>query len=571
MLVRMLFRYSKLLVLFALLGLVGCGLNPYEPRLKVSRVTLELSSVDAQGSFTVANIGETGSVLNWEASSLSPRISFNPPKGTVPEGEEQAVEVKLDRRKFSTGQFVAVDVAVTSNGGTSKVKVEFVATDDGMLACGTFPETFGATAPSEPKAPESSLPYAPNELLVQYAAPITPQSATAQASLERLAMAVTGDYGFQTLKQASYYRPALVSVPLTESVPEAIERLSADPRVAYAEPNYYIELFNHRLPSDTYLDEQWHLLNFGLPEAWELEAGENEVVIAVIDSGVDMLHEDLVDKIVPGCDFFAQDNNPSPVELGGNAAHGTHVAGIAAATGNNRLGVTGVAYGSGVKILPINIFNEFGSQAKLDDLYDALLWAAGIFPKNEGVGTNRYPADVINLSLGLSTAQPPETLQSINDVTKRLYDRGVIVVAAAGNGGLNDRVYAPATSPWVFTVGAVTSDFERAPYSNYAESSRTVDFMAPGGAGSDCGPIGIISTYPDNSYTCLAGTSMAAPFVAGVAALVLSQNPELSPGQVKARLSKSALFDGDYMSAEAYGAGIICADRALGAPTQCGR
>ena len=566
------------LVFLCLLGLVSCGLNPYEATLKVSRVSLELDSADAQGSFTVISAGETGSVLNWKATSLSPLVTFEPDEGSLPEGEEAAVNVKVDRSSLRRGQFINIAVNVESNGGTSKIEIRFVAVDDGMLACGTFPESFNQEAEQDTKqdtkqdapAAQSSLPYALQELLVQYTSPGETQSLLGQASLERLSAAVTSEHGLQTLKEASSYRPALVSVPLNESVPEAMARLSADPRVAYAEPNYYVELLSQNAPNDPLVSEQWNLLEFGLPEAWAIDPGTNDVVIAVIDSGVDMLHEDLVDKVVPGCDFFAQDNNPSPVQIGANASHGTHVAGIAAATGGNGVGVAGVAYGPGVKILPINIFDEFGSSASLDDLFEAMAWAAG--ERVAGIGTNTYPADIINMSLGVDPENLlPDTLQSVTDVTKRLYERGVILVAASGNKGLSERVFAPASSPWVFAVGAVTSEFARSSFSNYAQTGRTVDFMAPGGEGNDCGTIGIRSTFPDDTYACLAGTSMASPFLAGVAALVLSQNSDLTPGQVKARLSQSALFDSDYMTKAAYGAGIVCADKALGAPTRCGR
>lgn len=556
------------LVFLSLLGLLSCGLNPYEATLKVSRVSLELDSADAQGSFTVISAGETGSVLNWKATSLSPLVSFEPEEGSLPEGEEEAVRVKVDRSSLRRGQFINIAVNVESNGGSSKIEVRFVAVDDGMLACGTFPESFNQATP--PASTQGNLPYAPQELLVQYVSPGESQSLLGQASLERLATTVTNEYGLQTLKQASTYRPALVSVPLNENLLETMARLAADPRVAYAEPNYYVELLSQTTPNDPLLGEAWHLLDFGLPEAWAIDPGNNDVVIAVIDSGVDMLHEDLVDKVVPGCDFFAQDNNPSPVQVGANASHGTHVAGIAAATGDNNLGVTGVAYGPGVKILPINIFDEFGSSASLDDLFEAMAWAAG--ETVAGIGTNNYPADIINMSLGVDPANLlSDTLQSVADVTKRLYERGTIMVAASGNKGLSERVFAPASSPWVFAVGAVTSDFERSSFSNYAQIGRTVDFMAPGGEGNDCGTIGIRSTFPDDAYACLAGTSMASPFLAGVAALILSQDSSLSPGQVKARLSQSALFDSDYMTKESYGAGIVCADKALGAATRCGR
>ena len=133
---------------------------------------------------------------------------------------------------------------------------------------------------------------------------------------------------------------------------------------------------------------------------------------------------------------------------------------------------------------------------------------------------------------------------------------------------------SPANSPDVIAVGAVNGEGRRAAFSDYAAAGPTVDLMAPGSrAVSESDPFGgaaILSTLPDNRYDYLEGTSMAAPFAAGVAALVLSQNPNLSPQGVKAKLTGSAQFS-PFMNRAEYGAGVVCADRALGAPTRCGR
>ena len=122
---------------------------------------------------------------------------------------------------------------------------------------------------------------------------------------------------------------------------ETAERLRRDPRVQYAEPNYYLELLD--VPNDPFLEDQWNLLEFGLPEAWTLEKGTGKVVVAVLDSGVYGKHEDLSGKLYPGCDFFDGDSDANPGLGDFGAGHGTHVAGIAAALGNNAVGVAGVA------------------------------------------------------------------------------------------------------------------------------------------------------------------------------------------------------------------------------------
>jgi len=560
-----------LILLVSLLGLVSCDrLNPYEPRLEVAGVSLALDS-SGESSFRIKNDGETGSVLLWKTVPNSRTASTEPASGRLEAGATEAVNIVINNAGLRQGQVVKTSVKIESNGGNATISVDFTMTKDGLLACGSYPKE--ASAPgtkanretTETEPANDTLPYVADELLVQYRSSDVPQSAASPLSLKQIEARVAADFALSVLEPASAERPALVKIGSHESVTEVAARLAQDPRVAYAEPNYYLELLEHSSPNDPLYNEQWHLQNFGLPEAWDLETGESDVVIAVIDSGVDRLHEDLAAKLLPGCDLLDQDPDPAGPEVG----HGTHVSGIAAASGNNRTGVAGVAYGSGVKIVPVKIFGDSGKDGTLNDLFDAMLWASGV--RLDGVGANRYPADIINMSLGVPNKLSAETLQSVDDVAKQLYDRGVILIAASGNDGLNNRIYAPASSPWVFGVGSVTSAYRRSSFSNYASTAPTVDFMAPGGELSECGLSGILSTYLDDSYSCLAGTSMASPFVAGVVALLLSQNPDLGPKEVKEKLSSSALFDATFMTREAYGAGIVCADRALGAASLCGR
>jgi serine protease len=405
----------------------------------------------------------------------------------------------------------------------------------------------------------------------------------AQARLQSLARGVQRDYGLTPLASRGgadafdVGAPELVAVPEGADVLELARTLSADPRVAYAEPDYYLYplgLTDATLPNDPFLPEQWHLLDFGLPQAWVLETGKSDIVLAVLDSGVDLTHEDLAGRILPGCDVYNEDNDPSPgppAQIGANQRHGTHVAGIALANGNNGVGVAGVAY-TGVRLLPVKVFDDSGRDTQrtaTSVVARAIRWAAGL--SVEGMNRNPNPAHIINLSLG-----GRGTVQTLNDAVADARRAGALVIAASGNSESDDAIYAPANAPGAIAVGSVDQTGRRSYFSNYSRVGRSVDLMAPGGIGANaCGAI--FSTLSpayegatESAYGCEQGTSMAAPFVAGVAALVWSQNPELSRAEVEARLLSSTLFT-DEMNPAEYGAGILCADRALGAETLCGR
>ena len=378
------------------------------------------------------------------------------------------------------------------------------------------------------------------------------------------------------------YLSEVVSVPRGVNVTELAAEMARDPRVRYAEPDLYLRPLNvpepdvpngPNLPNDPDLFEQWHLLEFGLPAAWRLETGKPGVVVAVLDSGVDVAHEDLRSRVLPGCDLFNGDNDPSPGrpgQLGDNQRHGTHVAGIALAGGDNGRGVAGVAY-SGVRLLPVKVFDDGGgSQITSSSVVaTAIRWSAGLSVGD--LNRTPYPAQIINLSLG-----GEGNVQTLDDAIRDARRAGSLVVAASGNGSSSEAIFAPANAPEALAVGSVDADYVRSDFSNYSATGRTVDLMAPGGVGdSSCG--GVYSTISptfegatESAYGCERGTSMAAPFVAGVAALLWSQNPELSDDEVEARLLESTRYTPAMNHAE-YGAGVVCADRALGAATLCGR
>ncbi|MCA9838552.1 MAG: S8 family serine peptidase [Trueperaceae bacterium] len=564
-------------ILVLLLMLVACGGGEPRPdlvpRIDISNATLSLTADAPIQTILVRNLGQAGSQLEWSMTSESDLVIISPAKGLVNKDEEQSVTITVDQEKIEPNTPVFEEISVVSNGGTKRIALSFRLSGTGLAACGTFPveqfQTAGSTRYTDPVGA-----YAPDELLIRYATPLSSLSLDASSrklQLERLEASVQSQYQFAVKKTASLYRPSLIKVPAGEDVLSYAKKLSQDSRIAFAEPNYYLQTL--AAPSDPLYSEQWTLKNFGLEQAWDKDFGNNNVVIAVIDSGVDMTHEDLIDKMLPGCDFADDDNNPNPgLPNGGKSEHGTHVAGIAAATGNNGLGIAGVAYTTNVKILPIKVFDDRGITGKVDDLIDAILWAAGI--PLEGVANNPKPADIINMSLGVDPSMIADKIASLSEALAQAKTQGVVMFAASGNAGQSDLILTPASDPNVIAIGSVDDGFGRSGFSNYASSGPTVDFMAPGGVttGSFCnGSNEVLSTFPKTTeYGCLRGTSMASPFAAGVAALLLSQNPALSPDQVKAKLTASAYFDPESMNPEEYGNGVICADKALGTETQCG-
>lgn len=293
---------------------------------------------------------------------------------------------------------------------------------------------------------------------------------------------------------------------------EAILRANSD-KLMRCEPNW---LFNvARVPNDTRYSSLYGLKKMRLPLAWDATLGSNQVIAAVVDSGVDYTHDDLESNIftnpreipnngidddgngfiddVRGYDFVDQD--PDPMDENG---HGTHCAGIIGAKGNNGLGVVGVNWRVG--LLPVRVLSTAGRGASSDV-------AAGIiYAVDRG-------ASVINLSLG-----SPSFSQVVEDAIQYALERDVLVVAAAGNNGQdNDRtpMYpASSTKSNVIAVAASTGGDTLATFSNYGLNS--VDVAAPGDR--------ILSTIPGNGYDVLDGTSMAAPHVTGLAALLKSLN-----------------------------------------------
>ncbi|VAV99247.1 hypothetical protein MNBD_ACTINO01-1356 [hydrothermal vent metagenome] len=290
-------------------------------------------------------------------------------------------------------------------------------------------------------------------------------------------------------------------------------------------------------PNDPLASEQYAIDQMNLQGAWERSDGE-DVVIAIIDTGIDLDHPDLKDNIVPGWDWVDDDDTPNDEN-----GHGTHVAGSAAAIGNNSIGVIGMA--PRAKIMPLKVLGADGS-GNSEDIAEAILWAV-----DNG-------ADVINLSLGGSSDLVGRIYNKVDPTNAAIAEadrRGVVVVAAAGNDDTFLTAYNPETP--VIVVNASNEIGETARFSNFGDP-RAVS--APGTRIMSTAPTYRTTIWPkgSNGYEELDGTSMASPQVAGIVALMVGRGQ--SPSEIRDALIQTAINPaGDPL----LGAGIVQADAAV--------
>ncbi|MGV3523307.1 MAG: S8 family peptidase [Candidatus Sericytochromatia bacterium] len=385
-----------------------------------------------------------------------------------------------------------------------------------------------------------NLPVVPGEYVVRYRPGMAAQSRVqVLQSLNLTSLGTIGrpEMGFELVKAAEGL-----------SAQSVMSALSQHPAVQFVEPNYVEGIGPEpagqipprqarpaAFPNDEMFGQQYaHSVSNSLA-GWEISKGDPNLILAVVDTGVDLKHPDLAAKLVPGWD--AIDKNATPDDGHG---HGTHCAGIAAALTNNGIGVAGFA--PDVRVMPVRVLDNNGSGTSAD-VAAGIIWAA-----DNG-------AKVISLSLGGGNSQIKE------ESVKYALSKDAVVVAAMGNRGDNSKTY-PGAQPGVIGVGATDSQNKRASFSQYGD---WISVSAPG--------VNILSTFPTaagpanrRNYGSISGTSMATPAVAGVAALIRSVYPTLNREQVRAQIERGVDDLGDPGFDPYYGHGRINVAKALAAP-----
>ncbi|MFN3374638.1 MAG: S8 family serine peptidase, partial [Chloroflexus sp.] len=294
----------------------------------------------------------------------------------------------------------------------------------------------------------------------------------------------------------------LIRLPAGMPAIIAGERIRNLAGVIYAVPDY--ERAITRTPNDPFLQQQWALGTIGVYDAWNITTG-GPIIVAVIDTGVDASHPDLSGRVLSGLNTITGSTNTSD-----DNGHGTAVAGLIAAAGDNGIGIAGICWGC--QILPVKAcFNN--GRCRDSSVISAIRWAT-----DNG-------ARIINLSLGGAMSSP-----ALQDAVRYATERGVLIIAASGNERAEGNApNYPAAYPETIAVGATGYSDEVTGFSNTGDY---LDLVAPG--------IDITTTLPGNSYATATGTSFASPFVAGAAALVMTVRPDLSSNDVRCVLAISA-------------------------------
>ncbi len=471
---------------------------------------------------------------------------------------------------------LALGIVACTGANPRMVRIPYWKMDNGMLQVGSTREPLVAAA---------------DRLIVELDATPTPAGLVPPPLLFSKATSIASVAGGRATRLLAGGTLALVELPPGTDLHTAAEKIRAAGAVA-VQPD--MEVWLALVPNDPRYPDQYHHPIINTPAAWDITTGVGgrEIVIAVIDSGLDMNHPDFEGRIwvntgeipgngrdddrngyvddVHGYDFYNKvgDPNPKPDGIDNNrdgkvdeqVNHGTLVAGIAAATGNNGFGTAGISWGA--KIMPLKVFPDDGTTT-VSMVIEAIDYAV-----DNG-------ADVINLSIGASYDT------SFTSPIARAYQAGICVISAGGNSGraltnaqsswaspvCNDGPN-PLTDNYVLGVAGLNQDQTLAWYSNWDVSTGNfIDVSAPGT--NILGPAYYNPSFAHFSdyETTNSGTSFAAPMVSGLAALILAHNPGYSPAQVYAAIRNSA-DDIDHLNpsyAGALGQGRINCGRALGA------
>ena len=365
-----------------------------------------------------------------------------------------------------------------------------------------------ASSPSE-----ASVDYAPGEMLVSYRLPLPPLAVKAM----HLA---AGAPVLQHEPVAGWYR---IRLPQGVGAREAADAYDDLPWVKYAEPNYIVRAA--LVPDDALYGERqaWYYNLINAPAGWDIERGEPSVIVAVLDTGVDLEHPDLKDKIwtnaredppngiddddngciddLHGCNFLLAPPSADPSDDHG---HGTMVAGMIGARSNNEVGVAGVAWGA--TLLPVKVLDSSGAGTS-SDVAQGIIYAA------------KSGARVINMSMARSTPS-----LALEGAVQEAHDKyGVVLVSAAGNEG-HAGVGYPAAYRQVIAVGSFdhSNPAARASFSNWGPE---IAVAAPG--------VDVFSTYLGDGYAQSLGTSFSAAFVSGLVALLVSEDPDRTDDDIR--------------------------------------
>jgi len=321
-------------------------------------------------------------------------------------------------------------------------------------------------------------------------------------------------HGGQSIGQLPGIGVHVIALPANAREDVVAAALAKNPNIKFAEVDRLVA--PSLVTNDTYYGSEWHLAKTAAPSAWDYATGSG-VTVAILDSGVDASHPDLAGRLVAGWNFY--DNSSNTADVYG---HGTKVAGVVAAVGNNATGVVGVAFNA--KIMPVRVTDTSGT-ATLSAFSSGLTWAAD------------HGAKVANLSF------PVQSSSTVISAAQYFRNKGGVVMNSAGNYGTLDST--PASDALV-TVSATESTDVVATWSSYGPA---VDLAAPGS--------GIWTTVAGGGYGSVSGTSFSSPLTAGVAALVLARNPALSPAQVVDVLKTTAVDLGTAGVDNYYGAGRV--------------
>lgn len=471
--------------------------------------------------------GDAAHIVNsWQGATLP--SEYEEPPGTIPELPESISEtVDLELITSAANEIIPQNEEINIGEGDSLLN----APPDTGETIQVLPEPEDLI--SEKTDPIADLQVADDVLVLENS--IVSQELTISNQLDEFILKIDADsapsifdsifekYSIQVSNEISVLGTRLLRIDSLQSS-DFINEINGIGGFVFIEKNSN-ELSMLEVPNDPMFSLQYGLDAINAPEGWSLKKSTATVTIAVLDTGVDMDHPDLVGSLVAGFNVFFRNDDPQD-----DNGHGTRVAGICAAVTDNGLGIAGASWGA--SIMPVKVLDASG-RGSFQNAAEGIVWAVD------------HGAQVINLSLG---GPLPSLL--LEDAINYAIDKGVVVVAASGNTGTN-MVNYPAQYEPVIAVGATGEDNTIAGFSNFGPE---LDVVAPG--------MSIYTTLINGTYGYFSGTSAATPFTSSLSAILLSVKGNTS-NSIARQLCTSSLDLGEPGKDEQYGCGLIQMDKAL--------